>query len=445
MNRDRFSVILLLIYIAIIFVTGGSSRADEPAQIVNHIAAIIFGAVAAARISLADLQRIRGPLFIIVALIFVGIIQLVPLPPHLWAILPGHQPLDRISDLAGLRSIWRPLSLTPAMTLDVIFSFFPPLAAVLLWASVPGRHWPIVVIALLLFISASALLGLLQAATSQYQLYGFRITGFAGANGLLANRNHQAVLLICALPIWAILWPEIRKTHAWLAPSAIAFLLVLACAILATGSRAGLMLATVAAAATWWTFRVPSQHKGHDRRSLLPILCISLAVCGIAIMVILFPPIAFERIFQASTTQEFRFRLLLPLLQIGWQYFPFGTGFGSFVDVYKLHEPLDNLGIQYLNHAHDDLVELFIEGGFAALAVLVGAGGWIFRSIRKVGYRIDSSGQNRFSQAGSIIVVTILLASLFDYPLRTPLLGVVFTIGLCWLSGNSGCRSERIT
>ena len=57
-----------------------------------------------------------------------------------------------------------------------------------------------------------------------------------------------------------------------------------------------------------------------------------------------------------------------------WHYAPFGGGFGSFEAAYKIVEPVNLLSLQYLNHAHNDYLELAIEAGLPGLAL---AGLWI--------------------------------------------------------------------
>ena len=42
---------------------------------------------------------------------------------------------------------------------------------------------------------------------------------------------------------------------------------------------------------------------------------------------------------------------------------PAGSGFGTFVPVYEMHAPRTMLRSYYVNHAHNDWLELWLTGG----------------------------------------------------------------------------------
>ena len=105
------------------------------------------------------------------------------------------------------------------------------------------------------------------------------------------------------------------------------------------------------------------------------------------------------------------------------QYFPTGSGFGSFVPIYQTREMPETLVPEYVNHAHNDWLELLLEGGLPAVVLLglflvwLGIGG--LRAWRG----------NLFAQRTGFVVVALLIAhSVVDYPLRTPALMVFFAI-----------------
>ena len=47
-----------------------------------------------------------------------------------------------------------------------------------------------------------------------------------------------------------------------------------------------------------------------------------------------------------------------------------GTGFGTFVPVYQTAESLSGISPAILNHAHNDFIEIVLEGGIPAIALL---------------------------------------------------------------------------
>ncbi|MFI2901517.1 O-antigen ligase family protein, partial [Klebsiella aerogenes] len=64
-------------------------------------------------------------------------------------------------------------------------------------------------------------------------------------------------------------------------------------------------------------------------------------------------------------------------------YFPAGSGFGGFDTIFRVHEPYALLKPTYFNHAHNDWLEILLDGGLpAALLLVVALGWWLRASIR---------------------------------------------------------------
>ena len=118
---------------------------------------------------------------------------------------------------------------------------------------------------------------------------------------------------------------------------------------------------------------------------------------------------------------------------------PFGSGFGSFDVLYKAVEPRALLGFTYLNHVHNDYIELVIEGGLAGVALLLAALCWfvarVIASFRRKNHpeEIDC----RIASAAGGTTVIALLASITDYPARTPIWMLVLAVCAVWLAGNN--------
>jgi O-antigen ligase len=113
-------------------------------------------------------------------------------------------------------------------------------------------------------------------------------------------------------------------------------------------------------------------------------------------------------------------------------YFPVGSGFGSFDAVFRHFEPQSNLGPSYFNHAHNDFVEIVLEGGIATLAILATFLGWFswraWTICRSKTSRMDS--ELLMARAAVFGCVILGASSFVDYPLRTPLLAAIFAL-LC--------------
>jgi O-antigen ligase len=110
---------------------------------------------------------------------------------------------------------------------------------------------------------------------------------------------------------------------------------------------------------------------------------------------------------------------------------PLGSGAGSFATVYQMFEPVETMGPRFVNHAHDDFVEVWLEAGVAGVALVAAFLAWWVSATWYVVQ--DRRGHGAaLSLAGSLIVGMLAIHSLVDYPLRTPALAVLlaFACGL---------------
>src|SRR3546814_13372301 len=90
-----------------------------------------------------------------------------------------------------------------------------------------------------------------------------------------------------------------------------------------------------------------------------------------------------RRAFEIDPGQDMRARGLPTVLSMIAAYFPAGAGFGGFDPIFRLHEPFRLLKPTYFNHAHNDFLEVVLDGGLpAALLLLVAIGWYAIASIR---------------------------------------------------------------
>ncbi|AUB83909.1 O-antigen ligase family protein [Candidatus Thiodictyon syntrophicum] len=101
------------------------------------------------------------------------------------------------------------------------------------------------------------------------------------------------------------------------------------------------------------------------------------------------------------------------------EFFPLGSGAGTFLDVLRRFHPLTMPGVT-INRAHNDYLEWLLEFGLIA-AVLVAV--WLLFYLRQWG-RVWQSGEwtrFRFVQAGAgTALLLMMLHTLVDYNLRVP-------------------------
>jgi len=116
-------------------------------------------------------------------------------------------------------------------------------------------------------------------------------------------------------------------------------------------------------------------------------------------------------------------------------YFPVGTGIGSFNPLFRIHEPFGLLKPTFFNHAHNDLLEVALDAGLPGLVLLAAAiGWWGWASV--AAWRTASKRAAVLPRLGSILLLLIIAASVFDYPVRTPMVMAVTIIAGVWLCGS---------
>src|SRR5260370_32164812 len=74
-------------------------------------------------------------------------------------------------------------------------------------------------------------------------------------------------------------------------------------------------------------------------------------------------------IFVFDPLEDGRIRFARRTIEAATAYMPLGSGMGTFVPVYATFErPEDTFGSAYVNHAHNDVLEVWLEAGVAGAA-----------------------------------------------------------------------------
>lgn len=441
--RPGLPLILLLIMLTVLWVAGGASRADAMGQAAVRATAwtvLIVGAVTGIR---APLAAWRPVVFLLLATIGLVLLQLVPLPPDLWEALPGREMLTRAAGASQQAQPWRPLAIVPDGAVNAVSSLVVPLAVLLLVASLHegDRVW--LPGGLLALVTASMILGLLQFSGAG--LNNPFINDAAGAvSGSFANRNHFALFLAlgCLLaPAWAF-WNDRRP--GWRTPAALGLLLLFLLTILASGSRAGMLVGGLAFVLGLALARngIRRELRGAPRWLFVAIVAGIVALVAILILLSVAADraVSINRTLSLETGEDIRALGLPTIVAMTRAHLPVGSGFGSFDALFRISEPAALLGPSYLNHAHNDFIEIMLEGGVAGAVLLaVAVGWWLWASI---GAWRSGSGAARL---GSAMLLLILLASAVDYPARTPMMMAMIVVAAMWLSeGGKGAPRSAL-
>jgi O-antigen ligase len=431
-------------------VLGGGSRADVLSLFFLRPLSIAFLAIALHAWGAAGFRRARWLVGLAALIVVLAVIHVVPLPPAVWTSLPARDLVAATYRDIGAPLPWLPLTLSPAMGWNALFSLTTPMAALLLALQCGQSDHRRIVNVWIGCCAASGLLGLLQVAGPPGgPLYFYRITNDNAAVGLFANRNANALFLGCAFPLLALFWNSTTT-----APGALRFrrVLLLAAAfmillmLLLTGSRSGLLAAAIAVAGSIciaWRSRGPAPtapsipRRGDElsrRTGIIVLIIVSVAVCALVLVTGLRSE-AFARLLETDPSQEARVQALYPILEAVSRFWPWGSGAGSFDSTYRMFEPEAMLGPQYLNHAHDDWLETVMTYGLPGAILLVMA---VALYLIALGRLLRRNSRDRHGEAlgwaGATIIAMLAAQSLFDYPLRVPTLAVLGAVAAAWLA-----------
>lgn len=448
---DRASTLsfwLLLAFLAILWVSGGASRADVLGQAFVRSSAWSIIVIAILALSRVDWRAIREPAIVLGAAALLLIFQSVPLPPAIWTEFPGRAIFNEAAILAGVDQPWRPLSISPSGTSNALASLVVPTAVLLLAGNLTReQHWRVAVFVLFL-VGAGAVLGVLQFSGAKFGNPLINsVTGTVAGN--FANRNHFALFLAVGC-VLALAWAFRDKAGLWKTGTAFGLLVLFVLMTLATGSRSGVVVGLLGIMLALIAFREEIARKFrilHRRYSVALIILAIVAVIGvISLSIYLERAASVERATLLEGESDLRLQIWPIVLDMTRAYFPVGTGFGTFDSAYRIGEPDSQLNAHYVNLAHNDWLQVVLEGGVLGLVLFAASFLWFgLRSFNAWCVPDNRPGSRSLARTGSIVIVLILTASITDYPTRTPMVMALLALAAIWLmKGKSKGRISSI-
>ncbi|MDP2258229.1 MAG: O-antigen ligase family protein [Caulobacter sp.] len=429
----------LLAAAAIVF--AGATREGELLNAGVRLLALLVLLLAAFRLSRIDLRtEWRRPLILAAAIAALPLIQLIPLPPLIWTHLPGRGEIVALYDAAGMPPPWHGLGLNPEGSLNAALALLPGLAMFLAIITVETRGRVFTALVAVAFALAGTLLGLVQVAEGpESALRFYDTTNPSSAVGFFSNRNHQASLQLVAMPlVTAVLAATFPNRRGW--PSvpamviAAALLALLAVTTVLTDSRAGMVLyppVVAACALILLRDRIPKLSGRVVLITLGGLIVFGGLLAGGALMS--------RPELVAELASDPRMAGLPTVSAEALRQLPFGAGLGAFDEIYRSRETIEGMQSAYLNHAHNDLLELWLEAGLPGL-VLVGL--FVVWFGRRSWDAWRTPGMDGvLACAGSIIVGALLLHSLVDYPLRTGAMSAMLGLGCGLLLPHPGQKA----
>jgi O-antigen ligase len=427
---------------------GGSSRADIASLLVLRPLSALLLVYAVYRHGVAAWRQSPTLMALAVGVVLLAIAHVVPLPPALWSGLPGREIVVQTYAVAGVPLPWLPLSMSPAAAWNALFSLMLPLGALILALAAHPEDRLRALKWVMMIGLASGFIGLLQIlGPPRGPLYLYKVTNAGAAVGLFANRNHQAVLIASLFPLLAMYATLADSSsgrlqfHRAVAVAAAVFITPM---ILVTGSRNGLILGIIGLMLAIWVYgreaeKLPGRSTAPHWRRWAPYGVVAI-LAGLSILtVVAARGVAFQRLVDLDASQDLRLKALPTVAQIARDTFPWGSGLGSFDEVYRQYEPTQLLSQNYFNHAHNDWLEIVMTGGLpAVLLAAMAAILFAFATIAVLKKKERGRSRRRVViSARCAIAILLLLAigSFAEYPARTPSLAVLGVLCAAVLSG----------
>ncbi|HEX6409327.1 MAG TPA: O-antigen ligase family protein [Sphingomicrobium sp.] len=419
---SRSAQAILPAFLLLCLLAGGSSRATWGNLALQALAPLVIAFAIATGATVDQNRNSKALLWLLGAWLVLILLQLVPLPPAIWSGLPGREVVAEGYRALGYALPWLPLAMAPYELLRSLGALLVPAAVLLMMLRVRQNEvWIGVVI--VIGALAGVTLGALQVGgggPGQSPWYLYEITN-VGAVGFFANSNHMGSLLLAAFPFAVALVARTQMSRSgkgFAAPMAIlgaAGCLLIAVGVALNRSLAALALFVPVVFASILLLRQGSKHK----RWIAPLSIVAAIVC-LAILT----GAGLRAELSGGDTSSFvtRTEMWSRTASLVADSFPFGTGVGSFPSVYVLTEDPRAIGLTYINHAHNDFLELILETGLAGLLLLCASLVWWLMTAFKV-WLSPSSGQ--FSRAATIASGALILHGLVDYPMRTGALSAV--------------------
>lgn len=410
--RERSLIWLVALVFLAGGIVGGGPTSPNLSMFVELMAAFLGALGIAGLVDGHYPRHARLALLLLTLVCLVPLAQLIPLPASCWEALPGREVPAEILRLANLESLARPLTLASEQTRLGGLTLIVPAAIFIAVLQIGAEGRDFVMRVIVVFAFVSALLGVFQvAAGSGVDLGIYRQVHDGYPIGFFANRNHEGDLLLIALPASAQVISTIAWQHRTKGFAMIVAALFFSLAVISTQSRtaASLLPISLGGVLAIWIGDV------RDRRVWAGLAALLLAAL-FSYAILKFTPVGQHLAHRFTTLGD-------DLRPIVWQgtgdairsFWPLGSGVGSFVPIYQMFEDLNSVSDTWVNHAHNDYIEILLETGVVGLVLIAS-----YFLVAGLALLREAPRPLRRQRYTAVTIILILLAhSATDYPLRT--------------------------
>jgi O-antigen ligase len=414
-------------YLLLCLLLGGASAAGGWANLTLQLTGLglIFWSLAARRATPVSAAG-RSGIAIILLLLALLAIEIVPLPPALWTHLPGRDSVAEGFRLLHQPLPWLSLSLEPYRTLSSAFWLIPPIAVYLAMVRLGAFRAPWLAWAMAAVTLVSVTIGSLQVVGGEDSpWYFYHVTNHGAMVGFFANANHLATLLVATIPFLAALYLAARGRRGSVQKSSallvilIGTLLVVYVGVGVNRSLAGIGLSVPVLGASLLML--------YARKRRPPLWAPALIALLLAVSVATVMSAPFENnLTTAKAGDEDSRRLTYArTLAAAADFFPVGSGVGTFQQIYREREDPAKTDNTFMNHAHSDYIEIALETGVLGYVLLALFFVWW---ARRAVAAWSPEDPDVYARAATIATAAILAHSLVDYPLRTAAISAVFAM-----------------
>ncbi|MER9025778.1 O-antigen ligase family protein [Mesorhizobium sp. M0815] len=375
---------------------GGGTASGLYTDTLIEIAAIVS---AAAVFSQTPDQRIPRPvLWLLVFAVALILLQIVPLPA---AIFNGLRPELLLGDPWVGESRFRFISVGVGRTVESLLYLLAAAAFFLAVLRLRAEQVSALLPFLFMGVICNGLAGAIQYSLSDdVAIVG--LLPFTINAGLFANVNHFSALLFVSIPF--VVYYGLFRGHLLSGSFGLIALLLL---LLAAGSRAGVLIGLAITILSVIFLSARSRVSGFS----VLLIFIGLSIYTMSV----WTKLDAQALDPAFGRGEFA-RTTIEGIKDNWAT---GVGFGNFQKSYQIYEREGMIFKQYVNHAHNEYLELAFEGGIPAILLMVGYFALLFAALARV-------RRDPLQKAAFLSVSFLLIHSLVDYPLRTEALAMTF-------------------
>lgn len=423
--------------VGIVLLVGGFSG-------VRPIIDILLGALALVLILWAVfLQKKQGNFFqgrvwyyFIFITCFVLFMQLLPVPLFIGNAYFGDQSAVAARLKLSSPDGWAPISLNFISSFYSLCTFLIFAASVTVASNFIKKQFRPFLVTLACVFIVSIFCVIFQITYNETAFNFYKSSHRGVALGFFANRNHYALFIAyCFVFISIFIDSAVKdtKTQKFLFV-ALAFSCIVVTA--ATLSRVGLLINL--SIIGYFFFRKFRSLYNNSGMKVAVLIAVVMTIVG---MFLVIGDGKFGVLLSrfGSTADDERWLIWTTTLKLIGENFPSGIGSGVFSEYYMFKESVENLRPTFVNHAHNEVLEVILELGAVGVLLLFSGLAVLSNTLWK--YIKCPRARRVERDLVVLVVIATLVHCLFDYPLRAAAIATLFGVSIGYL--NSLVRQAR--